>query len=324
MIFKSLITKTLIKTLEAVTDIDNKNQFGSETPLVTKKMNCCVNLIRFLLFLLNSVFFLGFSALAGGATYLLLNVDKIFTAPVDYDGGGGRSYLLALIVLLVVFAFLALLTCLGCSGPAAKSSCLMKTFTAFLILLICATVGVLLLLNIESGRKATEDSAQLVVREGLHDSLAAYQEDEKGWSSWLWQKIQSNYTCCGLPHYIDIEQSPVCCLSQNKTDCQLVEKCSDRIFNSTLIARSGESSVNILSCSLPFMVISLLASLLFTRALSSHRRSRLESENADEDFQQMRYGDNNPAFNPQYHQDTEMSTFPNAPPSYDEVVSSRN
>jgi len=201
----------------------------------------------------------------------------------------------------------------------------MKTFTALLILLICATVGLLVLLNIESGRKTVEESAQLVVREGLEDSLAAYQEDETGWKIWLWEKIQANYQCCGLPAYI--EQPP----SQNQTDCRYDESqalavCSRKIINSPLVSWSGESWAKILSTSLPLalMVVSLVASLLLSRAFSSHQRSRLDSEAAGEDFHQVRPRQHSPAFNPQYQPDTELSTFPNAPPSYDEVVLSRN
>ena len=291
-------------------------------------MSCCVNLIRYFLFLLNSACFLVFSALTAGATYLLVNLDKFFSAPVESEAGGGRSYQLAVIVILVVFVFLSLLTCLGCSGPAAKSSCLMKSFTALLILLICATVGLLVLLNIESGRKTVEESAQLVVREGLEDSLAAYQEDETDWTIWLWEKIQANYQCCGLPAYI--EQPP----SQNQTDCRYDEsqreqdlaKCSHKIINSPLVSWSGQTWAKILSTSLPLalMVVSLVASLLLSRAFSSHWRSRLDSESAGEDFHQVRPRQHSPAFNPQYQPDTELSTFPNAPPSYDEVVLSRN
>ena len=57
------------------------------------------------------------------------------------------------VVLLVLSTSLALLTCLGCSGPAAKSPCLMKTFTALLVLFICVTLGGLVFLNIESGSR---------------------------------------------------------------------------------------------------------------------------------------------------------------------------
>ena len=309
-----------------MTDSDNKNHSSSAAPLVTKKMSCCVNLIRFILFLVNSVFFLGFSALAGSATYLLVNLDNFFSSPMESEDGVGRSYILAVIVFLVVFSFLALLTCLGCSGPAAKSSCLMKSFTALLILLICSTVGVLVLLNIESSRKATQESAQLVVREGLNDSLTAYQEDKKGWSSWLWKKIKSHYQCCVLPPYKDQPQNQADCPYDESQREKLVEECADRIVNSTILSFSGDSSVAILSSSLPltFMVISLLASVLFTSAISSDRRARLDSESAEEDFIQMRYSESNPAYNPGYQRDREMSTFPNAPPSYDEVVSSRS
>ena len=289
-------------------------------------MSCCVNLVRFILFLVNSVFFLGFSALAGGATYLLVNLDNFFSSPLESEDGGGRSYILAVIILLVVFTFLALLTCLGCSGPATKSSSLMKSFTALLLLLICSTMGVLVLLNMESSRKATQESAQLVVREGLNDSLTAYQEDKPGWSSWLWQKIKSHYQCCVLPPYIDQPQNQTDCPYDESQREKLVEECADRIVNSTILSCSGDSSVTILSSSLPlaFMMISLLASLLFTRAISSERRARLDSECAEEDFLQARYGESSPAFNPGYQRDREMSTYPNAPPSYDEVVSSRN
>ena len=57
-------------------------------------MNGCLNLIRFILFLLNSVFSLAFCALAGGTAYLLANQDRLFSPPTDWTGGA-RSYLLA-------------------------------------------------------------------------------------------------------------------------------------------------------------------------------------------------------------------------------------
>ena len=115
-------------------------------------MTGCGNLIRFFLFLLNSVFSLGFSALAGATAYLLVNLDRFFSAPTD-SAGGARSYHLVVLVILLLFASLALLACLGCCGPAAKSACLMKTFTALLVLFICATLGGLVFLNMESGSR---------------------------------------------------------------------------------------------------------------------------------------------------------------------------
>ena len=61
------------------------------------------------------------------------------------------------------------------------------------------------------------------------------------------------------------------------------------------------------------------------QSLDISRRTRLDSTDSEDDSQQVGYyGGSNPAFNPHYQQDLEMSSFPNAPPSYEEVISSRN
>ena len=93
-------------------------------------------------------------------------------------------------------------------------------------------------------------------------------------------------------------------------------ECAEKIINSTLTSCCGNNSVSTLFSSLPlvFLLFILLFSLLLTRALNSDRRTRLDSG----------YGDRSPAYNPQYQPDTEMSTFPDPPPSYDEVISSRD
>ena len=89
-------------------------------------------------------------------------------------------------------------------------------------------------------------------------------------------------------------------------------ECAEKIINSTLTSCCRDNSVSTLFSSLPlvFLLFILLFSLLLTRALNSDRRIRLESG----------YGDSNP----QYQNDIEMSTFPDPPPSYDEVISSRD
>ena len=114
-------------------------------------MNGCANLIRFILFLLHSVFLLVFSSLTGGTAYLLVNLSRLF--PPDSGDGLARSYHLAVVLLLLLFTSLALLAFLGCVGPATKSSCLMKTFISLLLPLICSTLAGLVFLNMESGRK---------------------------------------------------------------------------------------------------------------------------------------------------------------------------
>ena len=135
-------------------------------------MNGCVNLIRFILFLLHSVFLLVFSSLTGGTAYLLVNLSRLFPVPPDSGDGLARSYHLAVVLLLLLFTSLALLACLGCVGPATKSSCLMKTFISLLLPLICSTLAGLVFLNMESGRKMAVEFTQEVVSDALEDSLS--------------------------------------------------------------------------------------------------------------------------------------------------------
>jgi len=297
-------------------------------------MRCCVDLIKFILFIVNFLFFLGFCCLVGGTVYVLLRGEETFIGQhiqPNFDDSNTRNaaYFLLIIISLVLFSFLSLLTCLGCSGTACKSVCMLGSFIVILFVLFGGAVGALIFIHTQSGSHAVEH----ILSDGLRASLPTYDASDNVLTYRLWNWLQPTFKCCGVEGFEDWAgiqgvkndcQEPKencvvprsCC--RDDTECMYEPEiattfsagCADKILLYVKILFYGIPSM---------MLVSLVFAFIVSASVSSAERRRKAARRGEEpgfnsqysigasdDFHHTSYNDN-PPYNPQY--ETEMPFY---------------
>jgi len=274
-------------------------------------MRCCVDLVKFILFMFNFLCFLGFCSLFGGTIYVLLNgadtfIGRDIEPSLDKADPENATYFLLVIISLILTLFLASFTCLGCCGSATKSGCMLGSFIVILFVLFGGSVGALIFLHTQFGWKAVDE---VLVRE-LGRSLPSYREENiLTYRFWNW--LQPSFSCCGVssPESYSVwagvaglannwKVPDVCCDQETQEkDCMyepnhsntFSEGCADKILLYAQILFYGIPSI---------MLISLVFAFVVSASVSSAERRRKEarrgqgdttytsrySEGAEEDF----------------------------------------
>lgn len=302
-------------------------------------MRCCVDLVKFFLFMFNFLCFLGFCALFGGTVYVLLYgadtfIGRDIQPSLDKADPENATYFLFVIISLIVTGFLASFTCLGCCGAATKSGCMLGSFIVILFVFFGGSVGALIFLHHQFGWKAVDE---VLVRE-LGGSLPTYREENiLTYRFWNW--LQPTFSCCGVSSpesysaWEGVAGLPanwkvpdVCCDQETEEkDCMyepnhsntFSDGCADKILLYAQILFYGIPSI---------MFVSLVFAFVVSASVSSAERRRKEargrgdrerdgdttynsrySEGAEEDFSHHHaaypatpmYSDN-PPYNPGY------------------------
>lgn len=294
-------------------------------------MRCFVDLIKFILFIVNFLFFLGFCCLVGGSVYVFLHGEDTFIGQkiepsLDDDSDPkNATYFLFIIISLVVFSFLALFTCLGCGGTAFKSICMLGSFIVILFVLFGAAVGALIFLHTQSGSQAADE----ILNRGLSQSMELFDESKNRlfWklTCMFWNWLQPTFQCCGVNSFNDWKRvsgvknavPESCCID----DAECVYEPNNETTFSTGCAGEILVYVKIVFYGIPsLMLVSLLAAFIVSANISSAERRRKAARRgeeqgfnsqysigAEEDFHHTSYSDNNPPYNPQY--ETEMPFY---------------
>jgi len=161
-------------------------------------MRCCVDLIKFLLFIANFLCFLGFTGLLAGTVYVLLNGENTFIGQniepsLSSSDPANATYFSFIIIFLVIFSFFALFTCLGCCGAAYKSGCMLGSFIVILFVLFGGSVGAVVFLHTQFGWQAVMQ----VLNQELSRNLPTYRKDNVlTFKFWNW--LQATFECCGV------------------------------------------------------------------------------------------------------------------------------
>ena len=156
----------------------------------------CVSALKYLLFLYNLIFvILGLAIIAIGvyvsfflepyAEFLLNNDDDKLLSAAGYT-------------LMGVGALMTVVYFLGCCGACSESTCMLYSFSALVVVLILAEIGVAIYLF------AFTEHAREIVKAGLKESLANYNKSKRGEKlDYGWDRIQDDFDCCGIDNYTD-------------------------------------------------------------------------------------------------------------------------
>jgi len=245
-------------------------------------MRCCVDIVKFFLFIFNFLCFLGFCALFGGSIYVLLNGEDTFIGrniepSLDKADPENATYFLFLLIGIVVTAFLALFTCLGCCGAATKSGCMLGSFIVILFVLFGGSAGAIIFLHTQFGWKAVE----AVLVQELHRNLPSYSADSL-LTRWFWDWVQPTFQCCGVEVYSDWKgvagltsgwSVPKSCCLEGEEEC-MYEPSSETVYSDGC-AQNILLPTQILFYGIPsIMFISLVFAFTVSASVSSAERRR--------------------------------------------------
>lgn len=274
-------------------------------------MRCCVDLVKFILFLTNFLSFLCFLGLLGGTLYILFNGEQSFLGQSiepnwDQEDPTNAAYFLIIVTLLVTFSFFVLFTFLGCCGAAWQSGCLLGCFIVIQFILFGATVGALVFLHVQHGWGALQE----VLAQEMKRNLLSYRQTNL-LTYKFWNGIQDNFECCGVESWKiwgqvaeakglekDSWSVPKSCCRAGEIECMYEPNDMDGNLKTVGCVQRILPYVNIIFYGVPvIMFISLVFAFVVSSSVTStERRRKAATDNghhsqshysigADEDFQ---------------------------------------
>jgi len=179
-------------------------------------MNCCENILKTALFLVNLlIFFCGVAIVAAGAAVHVYfqNYEAFVEGQMVATSWG----LIAIGVLVVLVAFL------GCCGACVENSCMMKTYGALLLVFFICEIGVGVAAYVYKG------DVQDWIEQEMTKTVPNYGNKEFRSVKTTWDAIQKASDCCGVEGYKDWTNNtqlspnkavPVsCCIDQQEPMC---------------------------------------------------------------------------------------------------------
>lgn len=297
-------------------------------------MRCCIDLIKFLLFIANFLCFLGFAGLLAGTVYVLLNGENTFIGQniepsLSSADPTNATYFSFIIIFLVIFSFFALFTCLGCCGAAYKSGCMLGSFIIILFVLFGGSVGAVVFLHTQFGWQAV---LQVLIQEMSRNLPTFRKENVLTYQFWNW--LQPTFSCCGVEEVDGWKiwstsdglqtnwKVPESCCKEGEKDCMYepswetayLEGCAPQIVLYVQVLFYGIPVIMFVSLVFAFVVSSSVSSSERRRKATNdhappYRAHSQYSIGADDDFQHHHsyptapsHSDNLP-YNPHYEQE---------------------
>lgn len=153
-------------------------------------MGCCEKIFKYVIFLLNFVFFLASVGLISIGGYLEYQ-KSTYLAFLE------SSYLNTSIVLIVIGIVMLVVSFFGCCGACTENKCMMLTYATLLALITLTLIAVSIAIYV------FKDDVKKVINDQMKKGLENYgDEDHKGVTT-TWNLIQNDLKCCGVESYKD-------------------------------------------------------------------------------------------------------------------------
>ena len=95
-------------------------------------------------------------------------------------------------IFIAVEVIVTIISFLGCCAAGTENKCVMGTFATLMALILIAELGVAITIFIYQGKAYT------IVADAMNNGLKRYGEPGKDGVSKGWDKIQKQFTCCGV------------------------------------------------------------------------------------------------------------------------------
>lgn len=142
-------------------------------------MACGVSCVKYLVFVFNLLFALtGLTILTVGAI--------IESAYHHYSNFVGSNVWSAPILLIVVGSLVFIIAFVGCCGALKESSCMVLSFSIFLIIIFLCEIGIGIAGYVKHGQLGS------ILEKGFNTTMNEYEHNEEAW-----KLIQTELECCG-------------------------------------------------------------------------------------------------------------------------------
>lgn len=153
-------------------------------------MGFCGSTFKFLLFLINFIFFLAGVGIIGLGAYMAINMKDYFDFLNLSDLApqvGVSSY-----IFIVVGVVVTIIAFLGCCATCTDNKCMMGSFAALMVVILIAEVGVAVTILIYKNK------AKEVVEDAMVKAMVNYGDADSEGVTKTWDEIQETFTCCGV------------------------------------------------------------------------------------------------------------------------------
>jgi len=161
---------------------------GQEEVELTKMGDCCGNMLKYVIFLVNFVIFVTGCVVFGFGVAAHLKVG-------DLDGFMGENYFHSSIVLMVAGGIIILVTFFGCCGVCTENHCMLYIFGTLLSLILIMEIGAAV------AALVLKDEADTAITTAMTNNLKDYSNDKPTQDAW--GQIQRNLKCCGIKDFQD-------------------------------------------------------------------------------------------------------------------------
>jgi len=154
------------------------------------KMGCCETMLRYIIFLINFVFFLASVAIIAIGAYIQIQM-KTYLEFID------NAYISSAIVLIVLGAIIMIVAFFGCCGACTENACMMYTYGTLLALILIALIGVTVTIVVYKG------DVEKIVKENMEKAMKNYNNETNKGVKDTWDLLQKDVKCCGTEEYKD-------------------------------------------------------------------------------------------------------------------------
>ena len=156
-------------------------------------MGGCTSTLKFLLFLVNFIFFLaGIGMIALGSYNVTVMEDyfKFLETP-------SFNLKVAVYTFIVIGILITLISFFGCCAAFTDNKCMMWTFVTLMALILVAEIGIAVSVVIY------KEKAYDLVQDAMKIGLNAYKVEGKESVTAGWDEIQKQFECCGVNNSTD-------------------------------------------------------------------------------------------------------------------------
>ena len=155
-------------------------------------MGFCSGTFKFFVFLFNFIFLLAGIAITALGGYMAIKMKDYFDFLGTSELVGNQDLGVSSYIFIAVGVIVTIISFLGCCAACTDNKCMMGTFATLMALILIAELGVAITIFIYQGK------AYAIVADAMNNGLKGYGEPGKDGVTKGWDKIQEQFTCCGV------------------------------------------------------------------------------------------------------------------------------
>jgi len=177
-------------------------------------MDCCENIIKFFMFLINFIFVIVGAGLIGLGAYIQINAKSYLDFLSD-------NYLNTPIFIMIVGGVIFLVAFFGCCGAWQESACMIYTYAVLLAVILIAQIGAGITAFVLKG------DLKGVIQKKMVDGMKNYNQTGHEGVTNAWDILQHDLQCCGSSNYTEWSNYMTnkvpdsCCKGKEEKDCGL-------------------------------------------------------------------------------------------------------